>query len=100
MRSPGSARHGSLRRWRSYQSSSASADGHFPAVPAGFRPTESPASVMVSDVTEPRAVNKPGRKSARPLADLVGPALVAAFKRHGFASTEIVTHWDAIVGPD
>jgi hypothetical protein len=44
-------------------------------------------------------VNKPGR-SARPLADLVGPALTAAFKRHGFASTEIVTHWDDIVGPE
>jgi hypothetical protein len=42
-------------------------------------------------------VNKPGR-SARPLADLVGPALTAAFKRHGFASTEIVTHWEDIVG--
>jgi hypothetical protein len=44
-------------------------------------------------------VNKPGR-SARPLADLVGPALTAAFKRHGFASTEIVTHWDDIVGAE
>jgi hypothetical protein len=44
-------------------------------------------------------VNKPGR-SARPLADLVGPALTAAFKRHGFASTEIVTHWEDIVGPE
>lgn len=42
-------------------------------------------------------MNKPGR-SARPLADLVGPALTAAFKRHGFASTEIVTHWEDIVG--
>jgi hypothetical protein len=41
-------------------------------------------------------VNKP--RSARPLADLVGPALTAAFKRHGFASTEIVTHWEDIVG--
>ena len=44
-------------------------------------------------------MNKPGR-SARPLADLVGPALTAAFKRHGFASTEIVTHWDDLVGPE
>jgi hypothetical protein len=42
-------------------------------------------------------VNKPG-KSARPLADLIGPCLTAAFKRHGFASTEIVTHWEDIVG--
>jgi len=45
-------------------------------------------------------VNKPGPKFARPLADLVGPTLVAAFKRHGFASAEIVTHWEDIVGPE
>jgi hypothetical protein len=44
-------------------------------------------------------VNKPGR-SARPLAALLGPCLVAAFKRHGFASTEIVTHWADIVGAE
>jgi hypothetical protein len=47
-------------------------------------------------VAELLAVNKP----ARPLADLLGPCLVAAFKRHGFASTEIVTHWDDIVGAE
>jgi hypothetical protein len=34
------------------------------------------------------------------LADLLGPCLVAAFKRHGFASTEIVTHWEDIVGAE
>ncbi len=39
-------------------------------------------------------------KPARPLADLIGPCLLAAFKRNGFASTEIVTHWDDIVGPE
>jgi hypothetical protein len=44
-------------------------------------------------------VNKPGR-TARPIADLLGPCLVAAFKRHGFASTEIVTHWADIVGAE
>lgn len=57
---------------------------------------------MVSDVAEPRPVNKPDTRSkyARPLADLVGPCLVAAFKRHGFASAEIVTHWDDIVGAE
>jgi hypothetical protein len=41
-------------------------------------------------------VNKP--RSARPLADLVGPALAAAFKQQGFASSELVTHWEDIVG--
>jgi hypothetical protein len=44
-------------------------------------------------------LNKPGR-SARPLSALLGPCLVAAFKRHGFASTEIVTHWADIVGAE
>jgi len=57
---------------------------------------------MASDVAEPLIVNKPNHKStpARPLADLLGPCLVAAFKRHGFASTEIVTHWEDIVGAE
>jgi hypothetical protein len=66
---------------------------------------------MASDVAEPCPVNKPENrsenrsenrrsKSARPLADLLGPCLVAAFKRHGFASTEIVTHWEDIVGAE
>ncbi len=49
-------------------------------------------------VAEPFRVNKP--RSARPLADLIGPTLTAAFRRHGFASTEIVTHWEDIVGPE
>jgi hypothetical protein len=57
---------------------------------------------MASDVAEPRPVNKPENRSktARPLANLLGPCLVAAFKRHGFASTEIVTHWEDIVGAE
>jgi hypothetical protein len=47
-------------------------------------------------------MNKPSdpRKPSRRLADLVGPCLTEAFKRHGFASTEIVTHWEAIVGAE
>jgi hypothetical protein len=47
-------------------------------------------------------MNKPGdkRKPTRRLADVVGPCLSEAFKRHGFASTEIVTHWDTIVGAE
>ena len=47
-------------------------------------------------------MNKPAdkRKPTRRLADVVGPCLTAAFKRHGFASTEIVTHWETIVGAE
>lgn len=54
---------------------------------------------MRFDLAEARAVNK-SRKSARPLADLIGPALAGAFARQGFASTGIVTHWDDIVGAE
>lgn len=45
-------------------------------------------------------MNKPSRGKPRPLAALVGPCLAGAFKRRGFAATEIVTHWDDIVGVD
>ena len=36
----------------------------------------------------------------KPLADLIGGSIGVAFRRQGFASTEIVTHWDDIVGPE
>ena len=47
-------------------------------------------------------MNKPPdlRKPARRLADVVGPSLAETLKRHGFASTEIVTRWETIVGPE
>jgi hypothetical protein len=54
---------------------------------------------MLPDVAEQRSVNKP-RSFARPLADLVGKTLAEAFARQGFASTEIVTRWTDIVGPE
>lgn len=44
-------------------------------------------------------MNKP-RRYARPLAEFVGLCLADAFARRGFAATEIVTHWDDIVGPE
>ena len=43
-------------------------------------------------------MNKPSEP--KPLADLVGRCVAEAFKRQGFASCEIVTHWDDIVGPE
>ncbi|CAL8968593.1 hypothetical protein RHODGE_RHODGE_04946 [Rhodoplanes serenus] len=45
-------------------------------------------------------MNKPARSRPRPLADLVGPCLSPAFRRRGFATAEIVTHWDDIVGAE
>ena len=43
-------------------------------------------------------MNKPSEP--KPLADLVGRCVADAFKRQGFASCEIVTHWDDIVGAE
>jgi hypothetical protein len=37
-------------------------------------------------------------RAARPLADLVGGAIGDALVRQGFAATEIVVHWEEIVG--
>jgi hypothetical protein len=45
-------------------------------------------------------VNKPRYARVRPLAELVGTCVHEAFKRQGFASIELVTHWDDIVGPE
>jgi hypothetical protein len=50
-------------------------------------------------------MNKPGmnksrRSFARPLSELVGKTIADAFARQGFAATELVTRWDAIVGPE
>jgi hypothetical protein len=43
-------------------------------------------------------MNKPS--SAKPLSALVGRCLADAFKRQGFASSELVTHWEEIVGAE
>ena len=39
-------------------------------------------------------------RNAAPLADYVGRAVGDALAKRGFASMEIVTHWEEIVGPD
>jgi len=44
------------------------------------------------------AMNK--RSHPKPLADLVAKCVADVFERQGFASCEIVTHWDDIVGPE
>ena len=45
-----------------------------------------------------RAVNKP--RPARSLAELASGFLAETFKKQGFASTELVTRWQDIVGPE
>src|SRR6202008_3131800 len=42
-------------------------------------------------------MNKRAKSYARPLADLVRRTLADTFARQGFASTELVTHWNDIV---
>jgi|SRR5215510_14726494 len=55
---------------------------------------------MATDVTERRAVNKRPKTYPRPVADLLNRCLGDVFARQGFASTDIVTHWPEIVGPE
>ena len=45
-------------------------------------------------------MNKPGKSRPRPLAELLHKALGDAFARQGFASTELITRWADIVGPE
>jgi hypothetical protein len=45
-------------------------------------------------------MNKPGRSRARPLAQILGKTLNDVFAKQGFASTELVTRWTDIVGPE
>jgi hypothetical protein len=45
-------------------------------------------------------VNKPARTYPRPLRDLLNRCLGETFARQGFASTDLVTHWAEIVGPE
>jgi hypothetical protein len=49
-------------------------------------------------MAERRAMNKPSRPFARPLRELLNKLVGDAFARQGFASAELVTRWDDIVG--
>src|SRR5262249_5117737 len=51
-----------------------------------------------TDVADLTAMNK--RSYPKPLAELVSVCVADVFARQGFTSCEIVTHWDAIVGPE
>jgi hypothetical protein len=46
------------------------------------------------------SINKPSRPFARPLRELLGKLVGDAFARQGFASAELVTRWDDIVGAE
>jgi hypothetical protein len=45
-------------------------------------------------------MNKTARKFPRKLSELVAKPLADAFKKQGFASREIVTRWESIVGAE
>src|ERR1700722_8573937 len=106
VRWPGGARHGSLRRWRSYQASRAVGCGHDCRVRhlPRCRATGLAATVTVigsgRGMTEHRIMNKPSRSFAKPLRDLVAKAVGETFRKQGFASAELVTRWTEIVGAD
>jgi hypothetical protein len=51
-------------------------------------------------MTEPRSVNKPSKTVARPLGHFAGKTIAGVFARQGFASTELVTRWIDVVGPE
>jgi len=45
-------------------------------------------------------MNKAAKSRARSLAEILGKTLGDAFAKQGFASTELVTRWTEIVGPE
>jgi hypothetical protein len=49
-------------------------------------------------MAERRGMNKPSRPVGKPLRELLGKLVGEAFARQGFASAELVTRWDDIVG--
>jgi hypothetical protein len=51
-----------------------------------------------TDVADRADMNKPSQP--KPLADLIGRCLAGVFERQGFASCEIVTRWETIVGTE
>jgi hypothetical protein len=51
-------------------------------------------------MAERHAMNKPSRPVGKPLRELLGKLVGTAFARQGFASAELVTRWDDIVGQE
>src|SRR6202023_3387812 len=103
-RRPGGTRHGSLRRWRSYQAKRAVGCGHDSAVRRlpRCRATGLAATVAIigsgRGMTEHRIMNKPSRSFAKPLRDVVRKTIGEAFRNQGFASAELLTRWTETAG--
>jgi hypothetical protein len=51
-------------------------------------------------MAERQVMNKPSRPLPKPLRELVGKVVGDAFARQGFASAELVTRWEDIVGAE
>src|SRR5579884_1661675 len=78
--SPGSARHGSRRRWRSYQHSR-----------SGAMADDNTADRMKADA---RFVHGP-----RALGAVLPSVTRPAYRKQNPASAQIIADWEAIVGP-
>jgi hypothetical protein len=87
----GSAGSGNPRARGDRELAPAAAPEHSEAVPAVWTDREAMAHPA-----------EHGRKSrgARPVADLVGPVILAACRRRGFAAAELVTLWPELVDPE
>ena len=46
------------------------------------------------------SMDKPGPLHAKPLATFLGETIADVFKRQGFATRELVTRWNDIIGPE
>src|ERR1700712_34858 len=80
--SPGSARHGKRRRWRSYQRSRRS------------------AGAMADNDTNADMTTRRGIvHGPRPLGALVPAITRATYRRHSPAAAQIMADWPIIVGP-
>src|SRR5689334_20562474 len=56
--------------------------------------------VFGQDHAPSNQMSKPSRNYPRPLSDLLGATLGDVLKKQGFASTEIVSRWEQIVGAE
>jgi hypothetical protein len=67
-----------------------------------FSFAEAPALLAswTADLAERCSMNKSRKSAPRPLSELLYKTLGEVLARQGFASSELVTHWREIVGPE